>query len=656
MIPEELTGEASHARIREALAALDKRHLLLSVHAPSLPSLEEEDFGRGTPYSVGASRFFAFVERLGFSGVQLGPMGQTSEGNASPYDGTLFAQNLLDLWLPALVDGPMGGLLPERIAQMLITQAPPQARSRVDTPRVHAAMRAALEMAWTSFSRMRARGEAAHLPLDRIDAFAATHRGWLEPHALYEVLCREHGAGTWRLWRDAGGEPHPDQRLWAPNRGEEAQQEARRAALLAQSGEALGFHAFTQWVLAGQHAALRGFLERLGLKLFGDLQIGASEEDRWVWRDAFLPGYLMGAPPSRTNPEGQPWGYPVPDPEKWANADGNPGRAQEMLRLRMDRMLSAYDGVRIDHPHGWVSPWVYVDEALDPLQAVQAGARLYSSPELFGHPTLQRLALVGASQLAPAGTPRNADDWVRNLEPAQLDAYARSVDLMVETARRYGRNKDDLAFEVLSTQPYPLEQVLARHGLGRFRVTQKADPFREEDVYRSEHAAPEDWMMVSTHDTPPFAKVLADWARDPGLLEAHARYRASNIEPDPSRRARLGQRLAQDPRRLWEASFAELFSSRARQVSIFFTDLYGMDETYNVPGTVSPDNWSLRIPQPAEASYAKALSEGRGVNLPRVLALALRARGGEFARAHRELADALDAQARALEPSIPQED
>ncbi len=653
MLPEELTGEASRARIRAALAALDKRHLLLAVQAPSLPSLEEEDFGRGTPYSAGASRFFAFVGGLGFTGVQLGPMGQTSESNASPYDGTLFAQNLLDLWLPALVDGPLGGLLPERIAQMLVVQAPPHARTRVDNPRVHAAMRAALEMAWTSFSRMRARGEAQHLPLDRIDAFAEANRGWLEPHALHEVLCREHGAGTWRLWRDANGNPHPDQRLYAPGPGEAARQAARRASLIADHGEALGFHAFTQWMLAGQHAALRGYLARLGLKLFGDLQIGASEEDRWAWKDAFLSGYLMGAPPSRTNPDGQPWGYPVPDPEKWLTADGGPGRAQEMLQLRMDRMLEAFDGVRIDHPHGWVCPWVYVDEALDPLHAVQAGARLFSSPELFGHPTLQRLALVKASQLAPAGTPRHADDWVRSLDPAQEDAYARSVDLMVETARRHGREKDDLAFEVLSTQPYPLERVLARHGLGRFRVTQKADPFREADVYRSEHALPADWMMVSTHDTPPFARVLAAWARDPGLLQAHAGYRAENLEPDPSRRAELAVSLAQHPRRLWEASFAELFSSRARQISIFFTDLYGMDQTYNVPGTVGPDNWSLRVPQPAETRYAQALAEGRGVNLPRVLALALRARGGEFARAHRELADALDAQARALEPSIP---
>src|SRR5690606_336139 len=152
-----------------------------------------------------------------------------------------------------------------------------------------------------------------------------------------------------------------------------------------------------------------------------------------------------------------------------------------------------------------------------------------------------------------------------------------------------------------------------------------------------------------------FAKVMAGWAKDPGLLMAQAGLRAKHLEPEGARWEQCTQHLAQHPRRLWEASFAELFASRARQVSIFFTDLYGMDQTYNVPGTVSPDNWSLRVPQPAEHAYAKALSEGRGVNLPRVLALALRARGGDFAKAHASLADALDRQARALEPSIPED-
>jgi 4-alpha-glucanotransferase len=66
-------------------------------------------------------------------------------------------------------------------------------------------------------------------------------------------------------------------------------------------------------------------MEGAGLKLYGDLQIGISAKDAWAYQGLFLDNYLMGAPPSRTNPEGQPWNYPVLDP---ARTSGRMGRAR----------------------------------------------------------------------------------------------------------------------------------------------------------------------------------------------------------------------------------------------------------------------------------------------------------------------------------------
>ena len=61
----------------------------------------------------------------------------------------------------------------------------------------------------------------------------------------------------------------------------------------------------------------------------------------------------MGAPPSRTNPEGQPWNYPVLDPDQYAT------RVRELVTLRADKSFDEYDSLRIDHPHGLICPWVY---------------------------------------------------------------------------------------------------------------------------------------------------------------------------------------------------------------------------------------------------------------------------------------------------------
>ena len=78
---------------REALAALGVDHLLLAVHDASFPSAAGEDTGRGSPYSRGALELLDYAAELGFTGAQLGPQGQTSAVNQSPYDGTVFSKN-----------------------------------------------------------------------------------------------------------------------------------------------------------------------------------------------------------------------------------------------------------------------------------------------------------------------------------------------------------------------------------------------------------------------------------------------------------------------------------------------------------------------------------------------------------------------------------
>src|SRR5207245_9993407 len=90
------------------------------------------------------------------------------------------------------------------------------------------------------------------------------------------------------------------------------------------------------------------------------------------------------------------------------------------------------------------------------------------------------------------------------------------------------RAVDDLLCEVLSTQPYPVERVLARHGLGRFRVTQKVVLEDPADVYRSENAAPADWIMAGTHDTEPIWRVAERWVAG-GSAPPHAAYLAQRL-------------------------------------------------------------------------------------------------------------------------------
>ncbi|MBM7119492.1 4-alpha-glucanotransferase [Archangium primigenium] len=642
-----ILSEEFPRHVAAALAALGVRNLVLSLQDPSFPSAPGEDGGRGSPYAEGGLRFLEFARALGFTGIQLGPQGQTSEDNASPYDGSLFSRNVLNVAPgPLTREEPWGALLrPERVAAFWAEHGGTGERVRHRAFfRAHGEL---LDEAWATFQLKRAQavpGSAVSRLAERFAAFQHEHQAWLERDALYDVLCAEHGRDWWRQWPSEW-----DRRLWHPRPGEVEAFAHRRRVLRSKYAAPVEAYAFRQFLVHAQHAALREHTAAWGLKLYGDLQIGYSPRDAWAWQGLFLGAYLMGAPPSRTNPEGQPWNYPVLDPAQYHAAPDaedayapapRPGPVLWFMAARMDKMLAEYDGLRIDHPHGLVCPWVYRAGAPEPVRAVQAGARLFASPDLPDHPELARWALVPPEGLNRA-VPRYADGWVRELGTAQVSRYSALFDAIVAAAHARGRDVSDLLCEVLSTMPYPLERVLAQYGLGRFRVTQKADLNNPQDVYRSENARPADWIMLGNHDTKTIWALAERW-RAGDEARAQADYLAGRLHPEAAGREDFARRLLAEPGLLVQAKFADLFVSQAQNVMVFFADLFGLTATYNAPGTVNDENWSLRVPRDYREVYARGLGANAVLNLPRALALALRA-GDEPSRArHGPLIEALE--------------
>ncbi|MDD5760280.1 MAG: 4-alpha-glucanotransferase, partial [Desulfobulbaceae bacterium] len=367
--------------------------------------------------------------------------------------------------------------------------------------------------------------------------------------------------------------------------------------------------------------------------------------------DSFLlQGYVMGAPPSRTNPEGQPWNYPLLDPKRYfADTVGQAGPALRFLRQRVGKMLREFDGLRIDHPHGMICPWVYRTGQTDPLAAVQGGARLFASPDLPDHPELASFAIPRPEQIN-RHLPRYADDWLHDLEPAQVEQYALLLEVIMTAVKNNGRDTGSIACEILSTQPYPVQKVMERYRLGRFRVTQKANLELATDVYRSENASPADWIMLGNHDTPPIWLLAEQWQAS-GKARQQAAYLAWRLLQRGEEREAWIEKMAVEVGELVQAKAADLFAGPAGNVMIFFTDLLGMTEIYNRPGTINDDNWSLRISNTFAQEYQKRLANNRALNLPKALAIAIRSRGGDFVEKHRGLL--LELEQLALHSSNP---
>jgi 4-alpha-glucanotransferase len=582
--------DARRALAHQARRALGIDDLLLVVHDASFPSEPGEDVGRGTPYSRGAQRLCEFADGLGFTGLQLGPQGVTTRFNRSPYDGSVFSRNPLSISFDALRRDPVWeALVDDQLLEAATSKAPP-GRGRAHHAIAEEVQAQALDALFQRFVDASSAAPSSEL-VARFDAFRRGAAWWLQHDAEFEAHAAEMGSDDPSLW--------PLDLVPGPA--------ARRCA---------DRYVFAQFVVHAQHAAFRARLHAHGWKVFGDLQIGLSLRDRWRRDALFLDRYALGAPPSRTDPLGQPWGYGVLRPDS--------PDARAFFRARIHKVAREYDGLRIDHPHGLVCPWVYDRTAPDALRAVAQGARLHESPNLSDHRPLTKYAIARADQIDPT-VPRHADAWVRALDPDQIERYAQSIAVVVDELAAAGSH--EIACEVLSTAPFPLVEVLRRYALGRFRVTQKADLSNPRDGYRSENATARDWIMAGTHDTAPLSVVVDGWF-SAGTANLRAAYLAERLVPAERDRSAFAEGLARDRGSLVRGMCADLFASPARHVLVFMSDLFGLADVYNRPGSVTEENWSLRVPNDFESAHRAHLASGTAMDVLGALALALRAREG----------------------------
>jgi 4-alpha-glucanotransferase len=612
----------------EALKALNIEVLSCAVHDRCLPPDETLDAGCGAPGGEGAADFAAFLAERGFNAIQLGPAGQISPHNLSPYDGTAFSRSRLQLSWGALEGGPLAGA-PEA--------SQPGSTERCDYPRAFAVA----DQRWAGLHGRWEALEAAGDPRlgphrAGLEAFKAREAGWLRTDAVHQVLSTLHGGPDPSRWADRA-----DAALFSTRTPDDVRR-LRLDALIQGHARALERYAREQYLLFAQHQHFTGGAHALGLRVWADLQVGLSHADRWANERLMLEGYALGAPPSRTNPEGQPWGYPVLSPAQEAGAD-------VFRAARFSRLFRDYDGVRVDHPHGLVCPWVYQDGTADPHLAVRDGARLFSVGNSARHAALAAFDIARSPQFDPREAPW-ADGFLTDLDEAQVERYAHAVDALLAEARAAGKGAGAVACEALSTMPFPLGRVLARHGLGRFRVTQKADVLRPDDVYLPANAAPEDWVMVGTHDTAPIWRVAAGWTE--AVAQTRLEHAVRCLAPDGVGREALARHFSQSRRHLAFAELAVLFTTRARHVMVWVFDLLGSDEVYNRPGVMHPDNWTLRVPTGWRALHEARAKHCAAFDPTAALALALASRPLEVRRASAGLIHALAARASAPMPGL----
>ncbi len=608
--------------VNEALKALGKKNFALIVHGSSFPSDEGKNVGFGTPNSTAGKRVIDFAQGI-FNAIQLGPQGKTKGIDSSPYTGTIFSSNPLFIDLEQLTTEDWCNILSEETFNKICENNPNKDVNKTAYSYIFEAHDAALKEAFENFKNV-----------DKFkkdyEKFKKENAFWLEKDSLYEALIEEHQNDYYPMWKS-----EMDKRLFNPNNEDEKEKFAQRIEeLKVKYADIIEYYSFCQFVAAAQNEETRKYAQKHDVKMIADRQVAFSDRDAWAYQEYFLDGWCLGCPPDYFSKDGQAWGFPVMNPEKMFNEDGSLGEGGTLMKRLYKKMFTENPGgVRIDHIVGLIDPWVYVKGHKPKIE--EGAGRLYSSPE---HPFLSRFAIATMEDLN-TDVEADKEKRIKSLTKEQIKKYGALIEkIVIAAAKECGLDKNAIVCEDLGTLTYPVENVMKEYKLQGMRLTQFVVAEEPDHPYRGANIEPNSWTMVGTHDNEP----IAMWAKN--IVNTPESYpHAKNLvedffsELDEQGKNDTIVRLTTDAHFLTQTKLVELFASKAENVQVFFTDLLGLMDVYNRPGTAGDKNWSLRMPNDFEQFYCSQLAKGKGLNLPLVLKLAIQARGSEFASKNEKL-------------------
>jgi 4-alpha-glucanotransferase len=322
------------------------------------------------------------------------------------------------------------------------------------------------------------------------------------------------------------------------------------------------FYQYLQWLADTQWHRARAAAGRAGVALFGDLpfMVDQHSADVWTHQADFQLDRSVGVPPDAFSATGQDWGMPAYD---W-NAIKRNGFGWLLERAR--RSADLFDGYRVDHLVGFY--------------------RTYSR---------QR-----DRQGEPAFSPARQID--------QLRLGERVLQLFRDSGA-------DVIAEDLGTVPDFVRASLRRLAVPGYRVLrwerewdEAGEPFRDPVDYPAVSVA-----TTGTHDT----ETMMAWWQSASVDERKA------LAAVPS----IGT-LA-DGVDLTEAAFVPvvrdtlleaLFASGSDTLLLPVQDVFGWTDRINEPSTVSPQNWTYRLPWPVDGLDGEMAARERQTALRRLAA------------------------------------
>lgn len=308
----------------------------------------------------------------------------------------------------------------------------------------------------------------------------------------------------------------------------------------------LRFQKWLQWQLHDQFAKTHKELLDKGILLLGDIPFLVSRDsaDVWALRQNFKLKFSSGAPPDLYFAAGQEWGMP---PYDWDHLEST---HYEYFIQKLKYAASFYDMYRIDHFIGLFRLWVFPRAenengirhgSFDPLDETRWEAQ--------GHKILK--VFLSASSMLPCA-------------------------------------------EDLGVVPPCATRVLAREAIPGMEIQRWTRDWDTTGDFRSpEHYRKNAVATLSTHDMNAFS---AWWETETSPPERELFWRYLGLKGEPSAHASallLSEALSKT------SQSQAIFCIESLQDLLSMGHLFGKADPQvriNIPGVVSPKNWTLRAP------------------------------------------------------------
>jgi 4-alpha-glucanotransferase len=541
---------------------LSPNQSLAGILEPVFAIRTEEDLGIGD--TEGVRQMIDWCARHRLSILQMLPINEVSDDN-SPYNA--ISSLAIEPTTIAIMPRAVPDLSPAKYAELAPAKLLGELREGpVNYPKVKALKRKLLEAAFEGFYE-----KHFNLETERaleLRSFLMENAEWLSDYALFRVLMEENGGlPTWDRWAAEHRRPR-SARSWLLSLPEQRRDDLMRKQL---------FFIYVQWLAFKQWQALKAYATAKKVYLMGDIPFGVGRysADAWANRGIFDLDWSGGAPPEKvfkvdafTEKWGQNWGIPN---YRW---DELRRLNFDWWRTRIGNIEKVFHLYRVDHALGFFRiysfPWTPDRNAeFLPLTEVEAAVKTGGR-------------LPGFKQF-PDDTPEHrAANQAQGEELLQMVLEASGDTTVVA--------------EDLGVVPYYVAPTLQKFSVPGFRIPTL---FRDPDGrYSDPKAYPRlSLAQPATHDHPPLAAAWAEcWRNINAGKDVEANRRELCLMMEFS-----GLKDIEPPRefsdQLHVAFTRAVLQSPSWLVVFQITDVFGMTARFNTPGSVSPNNWTYRLPQ-----------------------------------------------------------